>query len=69
MSSETSIIEWVKVYKYQGINGLKRRKTREEYAVQFKLDTIQFMLQTGVSFLETAVQFNLNNPSLIRLGL
>jgi|SRR5690625_422275 len=78
MGSETSIIEWVKVYNYQGINGLKRRKTREEYPVQFKYKcqdkhvhfrlykNVQFMLQTGASFLETAVQFNLNNPSLIR---
>lgn len=66
MGSETSIIEWVKVYKSQGMDGLKRRQTREMYPVQFKLDTIQFMLKTGASFLETAVQFNLNNPSLIR---
>lgn len=36
------------------------------YPVQFKLDTIQFVLKTGASYLETAVQFNLNNLSLIR---
>ncbi len=66
MGSETSIVEWVKVYKSQGMDGLKRRQTRDMYPVQFKLDTIQFMLKTGASFLETAVQFNLNNPSLIR---
>ncbi|MFC4025463.1 helix-turn-helix domain-containing protein [Oceanobacillus longus] len=66
MGSKTSIIEWVKVYKSQEMDGLKRRQTRELYPVQFKLDTIQFMLKTGASFLETAVQFNLNNPSLIR---
>ncbi|WP_217697293.1 helix-turn-helix domain-containing protein, partial [Oceanobacillus sojae] len=66
MGSETSIVEWVKVYKSQGIDGLRRRKTKEKYSVQFKLNTIQFMLQTGASFLETAIQFHLNNPSLIR---
>ncbi|WP_404458823.1 helix-turn-helix domain-containing protein [Oceanobacillus kapialis] len=66
MASETSIIEWVKVYKSQGMDGLKRRQTKEMYPVQFKLDTVQFVLETGASFLETAVQFNLNNPSLIR---
>jgi transposase len=65
LGSQTRILEWVKTYKSQGVEGLKRRKTKKEYSVQFKLDTIQFMLNTGASYLETAVQFNLNNPSLI----
>jgi transposase len=66
MGSQTPIVEWVKAYKSQGLEGLKRRKTKKEYSVQFKLDTIQFMLRTGASHLETAVQFNLNHPSLTR---
>ncbi|WP_161809293.1 helix-turn-helix domain-containing protein, partial [Heyndrickxia shackletonii] len=65
MGSQTSIREWVNVYKSQGMDGLNRRKTKKEYSVQFKMDTIQFMLNTGASYLETAVHFNLNNPSLI----
>src|SRR5699024_7055152 len=66
MGSQTPIVEWVKAYNSQGIEGLKRKKTKKEYSVQFKLDTVQFMLTTGASYLETTVQFNLNNPSLIR---
>jgi len=65
MGSHTPIVEWVGAYKSQGMDGLKRRKTQREYSVQFKLDTIQFMLNTGASYLDTAVHFNLNNPSLI----
>jgi len=56
---------WVRAYKNQGMEGLKRRKVKEVYSVQSKLDTIQFMLNTGASYLDTAVQYNLNNPSLI----
>ncbi|WP_416150808.1 transposase [Salipaludibacillus sp. HK11] len=66
MGSRTSIIEWVNIFKSQGVEGLKRRKSKKEYSVQFKLDTIQFILDTGASYLETAVQFKLNNPSLIK---
>jgi transposase len=66
LGSQTPIVEWVKTYKSQGMEGLKRRKTQKKYSVQFKLDTIQFMLKTGASYLETAFQFNLNNPSLIK---
>ena len=65
MPSETPLKNWVRAYKTHGMEGLKRRKRKEAYSVQFKLDTIQFMKETGASYLETAVQFNLNNPSLI----
>ena len=65
MPSQTPLKNWVRAYKTQGIEGLKRRKRKEAYSVQFKLDTIQFMLETGASYQETADQFKLNNPSLI----
>ena len=48
---QTPLYEWVRAYKTQGMEGLKRRKKKEEYSVQFKLDTIQFMKKTGASYL------------------
>jgi transposase len=65
MPSQTPIQDWVRAYKIKGIEGLKRRKMKGAYSVQFKMDTIQFMVETGASFQETAEQFRLNNPSLI----
>ena len=65
MPSRKPLQDWVRSYKAKGMEGLRRRKTKEVYSVQFKLDTIQFMLNAGASYLETAVQYNLNNPSLI----
>ena len=65
MPSPTPLKDWVRAYKSQGMKGLERRKVKEVYSVQFKLDTIQFMLETGASYQETAEQFRLNNPSLI----
>lgn len=65
MPSQTPLQDWVRAYKSQGVEGLKRRKRKEAYSVQFKLDTVQFMLETGASYQETADQFNLNNPALI----
>ena len=63
--SPTPLKDWVRAYKNQGMEGLKRRKRKEVYPVQFKLDTLQFMLETGTSYQETAEQFRLNHPSLI----
>jgi len=65
MPSQTPLQDWVRAYKTQGMEGLKRRTVKEAYSIQFKLDTIQFMLETGASYQETADQFRLNNPSLI----
>lgn len=65
MPSQTPLQDWERAYKAQGVNGLKRRKVKEAYSVQFKLDTLQFKLETDASYQETADQFRLNNPSLI----
>ena len=65
MPSETPIQVWVSAYKSQGLVGLKRSKKKESYSIQFKLDTVQFILKTGASYQETADHFKLNNPSLI----
>lgn len=65
MPSRTPLQDWVRSYKTKGMEGLKREKTKEVYSVQFKLDTIQFMLNTGASYQETTEQFKLNNSSLI----
>lgn len=35
------------------------------YPVQFKLEVLNFMKQTDASYEDTAIRFNLNQPSLI----
>lgn len=69
IASALSLKNWVRSYKTQGMDGLKRRKSKMTYSVQFKLDAIQFILETGASYPETAVQFQMNNPSMIQRWL
>ena len=63
--SPTPIKHWVRAYKAFGEEGLQRKTKPEEYPVQFKLDVLNFMKQTGASYQDTAIQFNMNHPSLI----
>lgn len=63
--SPTPIKHWVRAYKAFGEEGLQRKTKSEDYPVQFKLDVLNFMKQTGASYLDTAIRFNMNNPSLI----
>lgn len=67
--SALSLKNWVRSYKSQGIKGVVRKNNNTVYTVQFKLDAIQFILETGASYPETAVQFQMNNPSLIQSWL
>ena len=63
--SSTPIKSWVQAYKAFGIEGLRKKDTKQVYSVQFKLDVLHFIKQTGASYQDTAIEFNLNNPSLI----
>ncbi|MDV2583510.1 helix-turn-helix domain-containing protein, partial [Alkalibacillus haloalkaliphilus] len=59
------IRRWVNAYKAFGEEGLKRKRSKSVYPVQFKLDVLNFMKQTGASYQDTAIEFKLNNPPLI----
>lgn len=65
MKDFTRIMRWVKVYEKLGEKGLMRKKNKESYSVQFKLDVLSFIKRTGSSEADTALQFGLTNPSMI----
>ena len=58
-------MRWVKVYEKFGEKGLMKKKSKETYSVQFKLDVLSFMKRTGSSETDTALHFGLTNPSMI----
>jgi|SRR5690625_719842 len=55
MGSQTLIVEWVKAYKSQGIEGLKRKKTKKEYSVQFNLNNPSLIKRWMKEFKEQEV--------------
>ena len=63
--SRALIQRWVHIYNALGEDGLKTIKKKQSYPIQFKLDVLNFMKQTGASYLETAIHFKLTNPTLI----
>ena len=65
MPSDTPIGNWLKAYQSFGEIGLRRKSSKKNYPVQFKLDVLHFMKRTGASYQETAIEFKMNNPSLI----
>ena len=63
--NRAQIARWVHTYNAFGKEGLSKKQSKEVYSVHFKIDVLHFMKQTGASYQETAIRFNLHNPTLI----
>lgn len=59
--SVTSVRKWVRIYEANGAKGLEKGYTT--YSLQFKMDVLNFMSETGASLLETASTFNIPSPT------
>ena len=49
------IKRWVQAYQAFGQEGLQKKQTNQVYSVQFKVDVLHFMKQTGASYQDTAI--------------
>ncbi|WP_193769085.1 hypothetical protein [Metasolibacillus meyeri] len=53
------IKQWERADKSFGRKDLCQKMKAQEYSVQFKLNVLHFMKQTGASYQDTAIEFNL----------
>lgn len=65
ISDKKLVRTWVQNYELNGKEGLKRKKGKTHYSLDFKLNVLHFRQSTGASYSETAKTFNLTNPSMI----
>ncbi|MCH4828168.1 helix-turn-helix domain-containing protein, partial [Planococcus halocryophilus] len=65
LPSTTPIKRWVRAYQAFGQEGLQKKQTNQVYSVQFKVDVLHFMKQTGASYQDTAIEFEMNEPSIV----
>ncbi|WP_420865952.1 IS3 family transposase [Bacillus coahuilensis] len=63
-TSTSVIMNWVKQYELHGIEAFNKSYT--SYSVEYKLDVLRYMNDNGTSPNETAVIFNIPDPSTIR---
>lgn len=50
-----------------GFDSLRKQKRRSDYTIQFKLDVINYYLNSGKSIRDVAHKFNLPNDSMVSL--
>jgi transposase len=65
VSRHCIVQRWVNSFKNFGDNGIRRKKKNDSYSLKFKLDVIQFYLNSGESELNVANRYKINNPTLI----
>jgi len=63
--ADSPLRRWVRAFQEFGRDGLSVKKTKQFYSVQFKIDVLNFMKRTGASYQDTAIHFNLNDPTLV----
>lgn len=62
-TDKRAIQKWVALYNAHGKEGLTPRYTN--YSIEFKMDVLNYMDETGASLLETAARFNIPAPTTI----
>ncbi|WP_429822206.1 transposase [Domibacillus aminovorans] len=60
-----SVVKWVALYQAQGEEGLVEKYTK--YSIEFKMDVLNYLNDTGASHLEAAAYFHILSPSAIRV--
>lgn len=54
---------WLKLYELHGEEGLENTYTN--YSVKFKLDVINYMVQSGASLMDTAAHFKISSYTMV----
>lgn len=65
IGSASEVKRWISAYKAFGDEGLKRSREKKKYTFEIKMLVVQSYLTTEVSYQDLAIQFGINNPSLI----
>ncbi|MEE5988980.1 helix-turn-helix domain containing protein, partial [Ligilactobacillus equi] len=56
-----TIQQWCLLYKYQGIEGLKSKRTNQSYSLSFKISLVTAFMESGDSLLNFAIKNGLKS--------
>ena len=65
VKSSGQVLRWINVFKEFGKDGLCRKRNNTRYTSEFKLAVVESYLTSELSYRQIALQYGLNNPSLI----
>ena len=65
VKSRGNIRKWVKQFEAYGYEGLKKKKNKKIYSMNFKLAVLNYYYQSGLGMLDVAIKFNLPSDGII----
>ena len=65
VKTKSQVRRWIYVFKEFGKDGLCRKRNNTRYTSEFKLAVVESYLTSELSYRQIALQYGLNNPSLI----
>ena len=65
VKTTSQVRRWISAFKEFGTDGLCRKRNNTRYTSEFKLAVVESYLTSELSYRQIALQYGLNNPSLI----
>ena len=65
LKTTSQVRHWISAFKEFGKDGLCRKRNNTRYTSEFKLAVVESYLTSELSYRQIALQYGLNNPSLI----
>ena len=65
VKTTSQVRRWISAFKKFGKDGLCRKRNNTRYTSEFKLAVVESYLTSELSYRQIALQYGLNNPSLI----
>ena len=65
VKATSQVRHWISAFKEFGKDGLYRKRNNTRYTSEFKLAVVESYLTNELSYRQIALQYGLNNPSLI----
>ena len=65
VKATSQVRHWISAFKEFGKDGLCRKRNNTRYTSEFKLAVVESYLTSELSYRQIALQYGLNNPSLI----
>ena len=65
VKTKSQVRRWIYVFKEFGRDGLCRKRNNTRYTSEFKIAVVESYLTSELSYRQIALQYGLNNPSLI----
>ena len=65
VKTKSQVRRWISAFKEFGKDGLCRKRNNTRYTSEFKLAVVESYLTSELSYRQIALQYGLNNPSLI----